>query len=100
MKLMGIGKLHALAMEGSEAPSSAARALHRELAGVRWREEADIATLYPDAQCAGRRVTIALPEDHCVVIQVHYATQIILFEYVGSREGRPPFKTLKKRKPL
>jgi hypothetical protein len=83
MKLMGIGKLHALATSGDRALAGAAASLRAELSSAEWADAEDAADTYPNARFNGHRIKISLPADHCAVISVNYRAAVALVEFAG-----------------
>lgn len=88
MRLMGIGRLYALATSGSGAVASAAASLHAELAAFEWSCADEAAADYPNARFAGHRIEIGLPQDNCVVVAVNYRAGVTLIEFAGPRADR------------
>lgn len=97
MKLMGIGKLHALATSGNRNVAGAAAALHAELVAAAWQDGHEAAEAYPTAALAPHRLAISLPNDHLVLITVNYKAQVVLIEFAGRRED-DSIRTTKGRK--
>ncbi len=83
MRLMGIGKLHALATSGNRALAGAAAALRAELAAAQWADAEDAFEAYPTARFDRHRIQIALPADHCAVVAVNYRAAVALVEFAG-----------------
>lgn len=98
MRLMGIGKLHALATGGNGATARAAAMLRFELASFSWNGPEEVVGDYPNARVAGHRIQIDLPEENCVVLGVNYCAGIALVEFAGPRSARSnPFKSMKRK---
>jgi hypothetical protein len=87
MKLMGIGKLHALATSGNRALAGAAASLRAELAAAEWEDAEDALQTYPTALSNGHRIEIRLPADHCAVVSVNYQAAVALVEFAGPRDA-------------
>ena len=98
MRLMGTGKLYALAMSGTGAAARAASMLRYELASFNWNGPEEVVGDYPNARFAGHRIQIELPEENCVVLGVNYGAGIALVEFAGPRSKRSnPFKSIKRK---
>jgi hypothetical protein len=98
MRLMGIGKLHALATSGDGAVARAAALLRAELASFEWNSSEEAAGDYPNARIVRHRIEIHLPDDHCAVVAVNYHAGIALVEYAGQCGSRDNPMNRKKRK--
>lgn len=98
MRLMGTGKLHALAVSGDGAAARAAAMLRFELASFNWNGPEEVVDDYPTARIVGHRIQIDLPEENCVVLGVNYCAGIVLVEFAGPRSARSnPFKSMKRK---
>jgi len=98
MRLMGIGKLHALATSANGAVASAATSLGAELVTFEWNCADEAAADYPNARFAGHLIEIGLPEDNCAVVAVNYRAGVALIEFAGSCADRGNPLNHKKRK--
>lgn len=98
MRLMGIGKLHALATSGNGAVARAASLLRSELATFEWSTADEAASDYPTARIVRHRLEIRLPDDHCAVLAVNYRAHIALVEFAGFCGSRDNPLNRKKRK--
>ena len=99
MRLMGIGKLHALTMSGDSAVARAASLLRAELAGFEWSSLEEAAGDYPNARFVRHRLEIQLPNDICAVIAVNCGAGVALVEFAGDCGSRDNPLIRKKRKP-
>lgn len=98
MRLMGTGKLHALATSGDRALAGAIAALRAELAAAEWANAEDAAETYPNARFRRHRIEITLPAAHCAVVAVNYQAAAVLVEFAGRQDDRPPSLSRKPRK--
>lgn len=88
MRLMGIGKLHALATSKKGAVARAAAALRAELAAFEWNGPDQAAADYPNARVDGHRIEIRLPDENCAVLAVNFNAGVAMIEFAGPHTDR------------
>ncbi len=99
MRLMGVGKLHALARSEDRALAGAASALWAELSAARWKDAGSAHKAFPLAVFHAHCIEIGLDADHCVVVAVNFEAQALLVEFAGARtalkSAKSPFGRIK-----
>jgi hypothetical protein len=63
------------------------RAFLAELEDAHWKSQHDALKTYPNGEIRAHQLIVPLDEQHCAVIAVNYASEIILIEYAGLRSG-------------
>ena len=97
MKLMGMDKLHALALGEDKPLAHAAACLAAELAAARWSHRDEAAADFPKAIFRDQRMVIRLADRHSVVLVICYRLGIALVESAGIESDVETARPMKPR---